>query len=338
MGAPQHFTQTIRASSTPNALDCLKRFAADNIQEFRELCLLEKDAEQSKLRPFALVFGSSAHFGSQLMLTEKRDTGRFSVDNAIGHAIEYMKAEVLDVSKQIVKWDAYAGNDEDGARQLRRVLNTLAEDYVFYAQPYLIEHEAEILWSHEWECECTQWIAFETNKCRCGRIREQLEISPRTRKVILTGHWDVLGYDGWLDDTKFGALGAGYQPQGGSYLWLAQPIVDQLILRELLPENFLLKGFREVWAKRTKEKTVAVKVKERSFNGCVVSAEQAVNRAALARYQWEETKDPNVFETNSNSKYCTEKTCKAYGTSQCDQWIGNAQDKETEQENDKWVM
>lgn len=138
----------------------------------------------------------------------------------------------------------------------------------------------------------------------------------------MSGHLDCMDRSNWIDDFKFGAKGGAYQAQGGGYLWLAYKVLP----------DFNPRGFRLFEARRTKERIVPVKKTEYFFDGCINAAEIIINRLGRAAYEYEDTGDINVFAPNANSKYCTDGTCGAFGTSQCDQWI-----KDLSEENSKWV-
>lgn len=316
MTAPRHFEQVIRASSLPNGMDCELRWAVENVPELKTAAMLEKPPTQKPPKIIALPFGSSAHFGGALMLEEKRDTGRFRFKAAVESAQEMLLEEI---DRHSIKWDDFARNSRDACEQLERVLAELAQSYVSVVNPILIEQELKLDWSAEWECACGTWVLDEEPACRCGRERISLS---RTRKVILSGHLDCMDDLLWIDDFKFGAKGGAYMAQGGAYLWLVQSNYPELSLQ----------GFRQLHIKRTKTREVPLKTIKYSFDGCVNAAKYSIDRLARQRWEYEETKNPWVFIPNANSKYCTQKTCSAWGTSVCDQWIG-----EIEEDNIAWA-
>lgn len=317
MTAPLHFLQTIRASSLPNGLDCELRWAADNVAKINAACMKEKSPTGKPQKAISLPFGTSGHFGVRLMLEEKQATGHFDFNKALNNATALLYEEI---EKHDIRWDDYASKKEQAAAQLERLLGIAAEQYVDFAHPYLIEHELKYGWKFEWECECTQWIDEKSMQCKCGRYRQP---GCRTREVVLSGHLDHMDQRGWVDDFKFGAKGGAYQAQGGGYIWLVYKVLS----------HDLIKSFRQIHFKRTKSLYVPAINIQYDFDACIDSAEIAINRLSEANWKYQETGDLKVFAPNANSKYCTRNTCRAWGTSQCNQWIA-----EIEKENKEWAM
>jgi hypothetical protein len=126
----------------------------------------------------------------------------------------------------------------------------------------------------------------------------------------LTGHIDLVTADGWVRDTKTGALVRPYHAQLGAYSLLVRsnrviPAVNGLAI------DFIQR------AGKTKHQPPC---KEQSYNvaPCERNAMGIISRLKDDMARFDATQNPNEFLANQMSMMCTAKWCPCFGTSFCE--------------------
>jgi len=296
----------IRASSLPTWADCERRWAADNVSSLARRCTEERtQSKDPKRKNFGALFGRAGHLGTQSMLEDRLHGRDIDFWKGVDAAKENLTQEVLSemMAKRQLHWDQVTKNLDVGLAQLESVLEKMLP-FCESVEPLLIEAELEMDWAPG---------------------------------VILRGHPDLVDRDGDTVDLKFGARKANYIGQFGAYGWLLPNNKSEVYVR---PRDFVLvHPPRSSWDKKAqyvKQKDIAIF--RYDFDACIDSAYRQMEgiAAAVKKYESERKSDKRlwVFNTNPNSKYCTKTTCRAYGTSSCDQWIEDV----SKEMGDEWEM
>ena len=292
----------IRASSLPTWADCERRWAADNVSSLARRCADERQQSKDPSRKnFGALFGSAGHLGTQSMLEDRLHGREVDYWKAVDLAKERLQSNVLTeiAAKRQLHWDQVTKNLDIGLAQLEAVLEKMSA-FVLTTRPLLIEQELEM-----------EWASY----------------------VVLRGHPDLIDCDGDTIDWKFGARKANYIGQFGGYGWLLQ---NNKLEVDVEPRDFVVvHPPRSSWDKKAHYvKQKEIEVFRYDFDACIESAAKQLDGITRAVKSWESKKNIWVFNANPNSKYCTKTTCRAYGTSFCDQWI----EEVSKEMGDEWEM
>lgn len=237
------------------------------------------------------VFGTIAHKAVFNMLKDKRDLGFMQPWPIYSQAA--VGEFILQVAKG-VKFDPTTGNLDGGIVQLERVIRLA---YYSLAQHYRPEHlEAEMGYSPKGD----DWL-----------------------QVLC--HPDATDLDGIIDDHKFSSKESIFLAQAGAYL-----------IAYFATHGKKAPGFRINWFQRVAESSIQpdLRIIEYNVEAAVDSAKYQTARVATVLKAWDsdrsEVKKNWHFNFNPNSKFCNKKTCSAWGTGFCNQWIDKP--KETTEE------
>lgn len=293
----------IHASSLNTFSDCEMRWASQNINQIGKKCEDEKASAGSNLKLVGAFFGTAGHLGLELMLEEKQQTGEWDFQRAYKHAVDRFE-EDCEKAGNLLSWDRVTNKFDVAAEQLKRVLKVAAIQYVPKVTPVLIEQELQCDWNQHVDTEDTRLAGF-----------------------ILRGRTDGIMQEGddvgcWIDDWKFGNKCGNYRGQVGAYKILTASNYDVDI-----------NGGRIIWIRRggiTIEQKKLIRINY-DFDACINMATNGANRIAERVVEYEKTKDIEVFGKNPDSKFCTKKTCPAWGSSQCNAWIQETSEDQEEE-------
>jgi hypothetical protein len=289
----------IRASSLNRHSDCQRAWAAENIQPLKEKCLLErKAANNNKTQFIGAVYGSACHLGSELMLDDKRHGRRVDWQRAVKQSIISLREELVGSS---VKFDPTTTSLKLAEKQLEQALAELADKYIIpKSSPLLIETQLKMKWP--------------------GRIGDQ--------DVEIHGKPDCVEETLNIIDTKFGVHKTNFRPQAGAYLWLVNARYPELNVGD-----FQILFIQRTGKDRRGNLKPQIGLDTITYNrdACIDVAEKQFEECVRSTNNYLKTGNLWAFNTNANSKFCTNKTCIAFGTSVCDQWIQNS-----EKENEVW--
>lgn len=157
---------------------------------------------------------------------------------------------------------------------------------------------------------------------RAELIEQPLEHDMGT--FTLAGKPDAVMSDWYIDDHKFSSQPHPYQAQGGGYIIL----VAKNFPTAAIPGMRLIHTRRVGLAAPQPDPLVTTY----DFDACLDSAWHQLEAIKRALREWDSTKKVWAFNANPNSKFCTQKTCSAWGTPFCDQWT-----TKTEEEKPEWV-
>lgn len=150
------------------------------------------------------------------------------------------------------------------------------------------------------------------------RCVEVIEVEPSDAFDITGCDWLAITYrpdavvePGYIDDLKIIKQDSDYKAQLGSY-----------ILGYEINTGRTVKGARLLVIRRVTMSSApsTMRIVSYSREACVNAAKRAIRGIRRVLPEWEETKDFNIFRLNSNSKLCTQNTCRAWGSEICDQW------------------
>jgi len=284
----------ISASSLQRFNDCELAWAVGNINRWTKVSRDERQAVSIE-RPtlFGPIFGTCGHLGTELMLRDVHAGRKVNYKGAVDAAISLLETKLKEAADWL-SWDSVTRDENVAIKQLKGVLAEIRIRYVNLARPLLIEAELD----------CKVASGFK-----------------------LVGHPDVVNEldDGVIiDDFKFGSKCGCYICQIGAY--------KKLVYSEYDVE---IHYGRVIWVKRTGVKHIQYPMQliRYDYNACANAVEQTIDNivSAVNRYN-EEIKKLRAkrgdhrkalwaFSRNPDSKFCTRKTCDAWGTSLCDQWI-----------------
>jgi hypothetical protein len=261
-------TTKIRASALPSWFDCPRRSAARLFP--REINGADYELRHT-LPSAGAAIGTAVHLAAAKMLQNKIDTGDLlPVDDAAGQAIESFDAE----AREGMEWDASSPTPNAAHAQIKRMASVYSA-HAANLNPKFIELE----------------LLADTGD-----------------DVTLSGHIDVLEWDGTLRDTKTGGVERPYQSQLGGYSLLMRANGE--------PVNAL----KIDWLKRARVSSVQPELKIKDFNiqTCEVAAFRTIKAIKTQLKHFRETGDPWAFPANPMSMMCSAKYCPCHGTKFCD--------------------
>lgn len=287
----------IHASSLNTFADCEMRWAAQNVNQITKVCEDEtqKATGQGNGRLIGALFGTAAHLGLQLMLEEKQHTGSdFDFQRAYKLAADRLEEDCERAGNELI-WDQVTKKDDVAKDQLKKVLKEAAIRYVPTVEPVMIEQDFECEWAPGFKLRGKMDGVFKAGngEFACG-----------------------------IDDWKFGSKCGNYRGQIGAYKILLNSNYDVDI-----------EGGRIIWIRRTGitiEQKRLIRISY-DFDACINMATQATNRIVERVTDYRKEKNLAAFGRNPDSKFCTKKTCLAFGTSQCDAWIKETSDEQEEE-------
>lgn len=191
------------------------------------------------------------------------------------------QAEFSDAVLKGVRFDGITGSKDAGLIQLEKVIREFHYSVLPTARPEFIEQP------FAFQIAGDEWL-----EVRC--------------------HPDLIEIDGLIHDYKFSSQEAKYFGQGGTYIMAYQAETGKKA-----------KGFLIDWIRRCGESAPQADCQFFPYplEACLDASAHMLKRMAQALKKYDETRRPWSFGFNPNSKYCGKKTCSAWGTSFCNQWI-----------------
>lgn len=282
-----------RVSSLPEFQSCQRRWAARYVQE------VEAEYE---LRPQGIgsIIGDRCHEGAAKMRHQKHEWGGCEQEAIIDEQV----GKLYDIQKTSkIAWDKVTRTIEVGERQIRALLETYSLQRLPEANPKFIEMAMKAKWSDF---------------------------------LILTGTSDdiELWQEGWaIFDDKFGSHLSFYNSQFGGYhiLLEAQP--------DLVTEEYPIFRVAQNWFQRVGvDRHGRLKAQpdmlsfDYNIDACYNAAEHQLDEIERTVTNFYQTHNPWSFNANNRDILCTKKTCRAWGTTWCDQWIKLEDDDDQEDE------
>lgn len=177
--------------------------------------------------------------------------------------------------------DATTRTRQSAHRQLDAVIRESWHSYVPLVKPLAVEQEMEI------------------------EVNELLTIKMRPDAVVWSPDGPV------IDDHKFARFLGGYTSQQGGYIKAWEAITGEKVSMS-----------RIQFIKRVGESSAPANLLTLEYRreSCLEAFDDAVKRVLVVVPEWQKTGNMRVFRKNSNSKFCTESTCRLWGTNECNQW------------------
>ena len=270
----------IRASMLPGYPDCPRRAAA---KQFRQMIEVAGFQLRQLMTSIGSSIGTAVHAVAEHLLRVKIETGKpGKVQDGLDKAMTGFDEEI----GQGCEWDDTTANRDAAQQQIQR----MGRAYLQVAKavdPLAVELEMK------------------------GDLLDGF---------TLTGHIDLLTRDGWVRDTKTGALIRPYFAQLGGYGMLAR--TAELCGCEgfephQLPE---IQGLATDFIKRcpkTKPQEPAVETVY-PLVACQQVAWQTILRIKADVLAFQQEPDPGKFLCNPMSMMCTPRYCPAHGTDFCE--------------------
>jgi hypothetical protein len=125
----------IRASSTPDGLDCPRRWAA---RHMRKLLASAGFTLRELPTHIGAPIGTGVHAAAAFLLKGKRDQGQVPLfEDAVGIGVTALEGSMEEASE--VMWDPTAGSRGDAQRQVIRMSETYLTNVVPIVEPQLVE-------------------------------------------------------------------------------------------------------------------------------------------------------------------------------------------------------
>lgn len=287
---PQTKTKKLKvsASTLPRHQDCPRAWAAHNLKEVGEKHELRSEG-------IGALVGKLCHSGGEAMLRAKRDQGEWDVQITTEQQIDAL-ATIIRTTE--IEWDRTTRDKDAAIKQIRSLLWEFHRSIMPSANPAFIEEELAMTWSPTMKVvgKPDYWEVFDGNKIR-------------------------------LPDHKFSSVLSPYQSQNGTYTLLIEA------------QQFAIDAGMEVvetglnWLPRVSfAKSNAVQPKAEFIpypvQACVNAAEHNLDAIDREVQLYRETGNPWSFNASPSSKLCGKKTCRAWGTQWCDQWVKTKNDEE----------
>lgn len=260
----------IRASILPAYPDCPRRSAA---KQWRKL-IEAAGFELRQLQPsVGAAVGTAVHAVAEHLLRQKIETGE------LGKLADGMDRAMAGFDEEIsggCEWDDTTANRDAAQQQIQR----MARAYLPIAQ-------------------------------RIDPLAVELEMKADLLDgFMLTGHVDVVTMDGWVRDTKTGALVRPYFAQLGAYGLLAKA-------QRVIPK---VNGLAIDFIKRCPKTKPQDPAQEMVYpvDACQTVAWEIVQRVKADALAFQAEPDPGVFLCNPMSMMCTPRYCPAHGTDFCE--------------------
>ena len=263
----------IRASMLPSYPDCPRRAVAKQYRfKFEKLGYKFRELAQS----VGAAAGTAVHTGAEQLLRALHAGKDITVDQALEPAIHGFQEET---GKGAI-WDDTTPNANTAHEQIRRMVTAYSKQLVM---PATVNGEPAV----ELELEADAGGGWK-----------------------LTGHIDLVTADGWVRDTKTGALIRPYHAQLGAYSLLVRS-------NQIIPA---VKGAAIDFIQRVGKTKPQPPCVEQSYPvpACERNALAIIERVQSDMKAFDAGAGINVFMANNMSMMCSNKYCPAFGTDFCE--------------------
>ena len=249
---------------------------------------IKEVGERYELAPQGIgsVLGDRAHAGAARMLLAKQLNGTWDYEQALEEQVEELK-EIL--RSAAITWDKTTKEPGVAIEQLASLLFEFHRGVMPTANAALVEMRMKAAWSAD---------------------------------LTLTGQMDNIERDGNLFkifDHKFSSMLSPYHAQLGCYKLLleAQPWYQA---EEGEVQELILNWIQRVSIRAKKGQPQVIQIAY-SVDAAESAARKQLEEIERSVKEYRATGDPWAFNARPSSKFCTKKTCRAFGTGFCDQWI-----------------
>lgn len=272
----------VRASSLSTHVDCPRRWAVEYLSKTGGEKGTDKDEKQVK--QYGAVIGDMCHKAVERLLFAKLEGSKVSIDTVVEDQLKDFFA-ITKITP--IKGDDYTDDQIDAGIQIDRMIRLFYEDVLPSIEPYWIEHEIKLEYSH--------------------RIHQSVRLD-------LLASLSPTSF--WLIDFKFGRHDSYHAPQLGNDLIAVENELERLEIPGTIDRISVI----HIPRVKRKSKQPGAEFIEFTRDQVIDAYEMTMEEIDKNIKDADETGSLWAFRPRPTSNLCSAKTCSAYGTDKCNQW------------------